>query len=55
MKQQSIQVHIIDRVMHLLEERSVLHQVREDEAFADQIARLYETADLARQQLVRAH
>jgi hypothetical protein len=35
------EAHVLDRVMHLLEERSVAQLMSEDDNFADYIADLY--------------
>lgn len=35
------EAHVLDRVMHLLEERSVTHLMQHDRTFAEYISNLY--------------
>lgn len=37
------EIHILERILYLLEERSVHHATKQDDAFADFIGGLYQT------------
>ncbi len=50
-KQKQDELHVLDRVMHLLEERSVERLVENDEAFSKFIADVYAKLDNRAMQL----
>ena len=50
---QQAEAHVLDRMMHLLEENSVTHLMAEDKTFAAYITDLYEKIDAKSQHLRR--